>query len=245
MKQAAQSAVVRRAAHRVRGNAAADIARMRSDAGLTLAQLSRGSGIDASYLARIEAANVAPSIETYARIAEALGADLTIRLYPNTGPTIRDRHQAGILEALLAILHPRWRAFPEIAVRRPSRGWIDVGLFDTTGLVFVAVEIQSELRRIEQLVRWSGEKAASVPSWAGWAALEVEPVVSQLLLVRETRTTRAVAQEFRRMLRASFPAHPDDARASLAQGNAWPGPAILWARGRGTSQDPWRLVPRP
>ena len=145
----------------------------------------------------------------------ALGADLSIRLYPNTGPSIRDRHQAGILEALLTSKHPRWHAYPEVGVRRPSRGWIDAALHDPRERTLVATEIQSELRRLEQLIRWSGEKAASLPSWDRWPALGEEPEVSQLLVVRDTRATRAVAREFGRVLRAAFPAHPDDALAAL------------------------------
>lgn len=185
--------------------------------------------MDSSYLARIEDGTATPSLETYARLAAALGADLSVRLYPNTGPTIRDRHQAPIVEALLAALHPRWRAYPEIAVRRPSRGWIDVGLHDARGRIVVATEIQSELRRLEQLIRWSAEKAASLPSWDGWAHLGEAPAVSQLLIIRDTRTTRGIAREFRRTLQASYPAHPEDALGALVGLEPWPGPAVLWA----------------
>jgi len=145
-----------------------DVARLRHDAGIKPAELARASSIDPGFLCRIERGTEHPTLETYARLAAALGADLSVRLYPNTGPTIRDRHQAPILEALLAVLHPRWRAYPEIAVRRPSRGWIDVGLHDARGRIILATEIQSELRRLEQLIRWSAEKAASLPSWEGW-----------------------------------------------------------------------------
>jgi transcriptional regulator with XRE-family HTH domain len=223
---------------------ATDIARLRADAGLSRSRLARCSGVDTSYVARIEGANATPSLETYARIAAALGADLVVRLYPNTGPVIRDRHQAGILEALLATLHPRWAAYPEVAVRRPSRGWIDVGLHDARGGTLVAVEIQSEIGRLEQLIRWAGEKAASLPSWERWASLGNEPRISQLLVVRETRATRSVARGFARTLRAAYPAHPDDALAALCGTGPWPGPAILWAAGRGTESEPWRLVAR-
>lgn len=219
----------RRAAEHVRTSAATDIVRLRTDAGLSRAQLSRGSGVDESYLGRIERGTVTPSLETYACLATALGADLALRLYPNTGPAIRDRHQARILEALLNMLHPRWRAFPEIAVRRPSRGWIDVGLHEPRSGVLVATEIQSELRRLEQLIRWSGEKAASLPSWEGWSRLGEVPAVSQLLVIRDTRTTRAIAREFRRVLEAAFPAHPDDTLGALTGSTPWPGPALLWA----------------
>jgi hypothetical protein len=95
--------------------------------------------------------------------------------------------------------------------------------------VLVASELQSELRRLEQVVRWSAEKAASLPAWEGGPRLGDEPAVSQLLVVRRTRATRAVAAEFEPQLRVAFPAHPDDALAALAGTAPWPGPALVWA----------------
>jgi transcriptional regulator with XRE-family HTH domain len=234
----------RATAERVRTSVATDVVRLRDDAGLSRAELARASGVDASYLRRIELGTAEPSLETSAQLAAALGADLSVRLYPNTGPAIRDRHQARILEALLAILHPRWHPYPEIAVRRPSRGWIDLGLHDPRGRIFVAAEFQSELRRLEQLIRWHGEKAASIRSWDGWSQLGEPPDVSQLLIVRETRANLAVAREFRRTLAAAYPAHPDDALVALTQGDRWPGPALLWATGGGRQSRPTRIVAR-
>jgi hypothetical protein len=38
-----------------------------------------------SYLRRIMAGKASPTIETYAKLAVPLGADLSTRLYPNTG----------------------------------------------------------------------------------------------------------------------------------------------------------------
>lgn len=234
----------RRASERARSSVSADVARLREDAGLSIARLAHESGVDASYVRRIERGTASPTLDTYSRLATVLGADLSVRLYPNTGPAIRDRHQARMLEALLAAKHPRWHAYPEIAVRRPSRGWIDVGFHDAVGRVLVATEIQSEIRRLEQLIRWAGEKAASLPSWEGWAQLGEAPTVSQLLMVRDTRTTRAVAREFRRTLDAAFPAHPDDALAALAGQDPWPGPALLWASDRGRPGGAIRIVAR-
>lgn len=244
MSSSSLQRAARRSAEHARASVATDIARLRADAGLSRAELFRGSGVDSSYLARIEDGRATPSLETYARLAAALGADLSVRLYPNTGPTIRDRHQAPILEALLAVLHPRWRAYPEIAVRRPSRGWIDVGLHDARGRILVATEIQSELRRLEQLIRWSAEKAASLPSWDGWAHLGEAPAVSHLLIIRDTRTTRGIAREFRRTLQASYPAHPEDAVAALTGVDPWPGPALLWATGSTADARAIRIVAR-
>ena len=149
-------------AGRLHRSLGADVERLREDAGVTRSGLARGADVDPGYLWRIEAGTERPSIEIYARLAIALGADLAARLYPSTGPLIRDRHQAAILEALLA-------------VRRPSRDWIDVALHDPRERTIVATEIQSELRRFEQLIRWSGEKAVSLPSWDGWAHLGEPP----------------------------------------------------------------------
>ena len=207
---------------------AEDLLRLRDDAGVARAQLARESGVDLRYLARIELGTEAPSLQTYQRLATALGADLHARIYPNTGPALRDRHQAPMLEVLLAPLHPRWTPFLELAVRRPSRGWIDLGLHDATAPMFLATELQSELRRLEQLVRWSAEKAASLPSWDGWSHLGDEPAISRLLVVRRTRATRDIASVFERQLRVAYPAHPADALAALTGTAIWPGPSLLW-----------------
>jgi transcriptional regulator with XRE-family HTH domain len=232
------------AAGRVKAGVADDIVRHRTDAGISRAELARAAGVDPAYLRRIEAAVVSPSLDTYARLAVALGDDLALRLYPNTGPAIRDRFQSAIAEGLLSQAHPRWHRFAEIAVRRPSRGWIDLGLFDPRPRVFVAVEIQSELRRLEQLIRWSAEKAASLPSWDGFSQLGGEITTSQLLIVRDTRATRAVGREFRRLFRAAYPGDPVDALASLEGTAAWPGAAVLWATGP-AGDEQLRLAARP
>ena len=187
--------------------------------------------MNASYVARILNGEERPTLETYAKLAAVLGTDLSARLYPNTGPTIRDRHQARILEGLLVRLHPRWHPYPEVAVRQPARGWIDAVLHEPRESLVVAVEIQSELRRLEQLIRWSDEKANALPSWHGWVSLaETPPTVTRTLLVRRTRATRDVAREFSRQLLAAYPAHPDDAIAALTGARPWPGPALVWVQ---------------
>ena len=231
----------RRTSARLHRSLAEDIEPLCLDAGVSMSALSRASGVDSGFLARILRGAERPSMETYARLAAALGADLTARLYPNTAPAIRDRHQARMLETLLDARHPRWHPFTEVAVRRPSRGWIDAALHDGREHTLVATELQSELRRLEQIIRWSEAKAASLPSWDGWPHLGEPPTVSRLLIVRRTRATRLAAAELGRQLRAAYPAHPDDALAALTGVSPWPGPALVWAviDGAGT-----RLVAR-
>jgi transcriptional regulator with XRE-family HTH domain len=233
-------AAAARAAARRHATLVEDLVRAREDAGLSRLRLATAAGISRRYLDRIEVGGMQPSIEVYQRLASALGADLSTRIYPNTGPAVRDRHQARILELVLAAVHPRWARFGEVAVRQPSRGWIDLVLHDPVEKVLVASEIQSELRRLEQLIRWSGEKADSLPSWEGWMRLPDRPQISRLLLVRRTRTTRRVVGEFERQLRLAYPAHPDDALAALTGTSPWPGPAMVWVELNGARS---RLVP--
>jgi hypothetical protein len=169
-----------------------------------------------------------PSIDALVRIATVLGADLSLRLYPNTGPSIRDRLQLRIQEGLLEVLHPRWHPYPEVAVRHPSRGWIDLVLHDEQAGTIVAAEIESGLRRLEQLLRWSQAKVAALPSWEGWARIGAVDHPSRLLIARSTKATREIGRQFSRQLAVAYPAHPADAIAALTGTTAWPGPALIW-----------------
>lgn len=201
-----------------------------SDAGIGERELARAAGVASSTVCRALAGDLLPTLETYGRLAAVLGVDMSVRFYPNTGPAIRDRLSAPMLEALLAATGTHWRTFMEVAVRKPSRGWIDVVLHEASARIVVATEIQSELRRLEQQIRWHTTKAESLPSWDGWAALREAPEISRLLIVRRTRATRATAADFARQLRVAYPAHPDDALDALGAPHcAWPGAAMVWA----------------
>ena len=221
-------AAARRDADRIHRALGADARKLREDAGLSQRGLAQAAGVDPAFLRRLEDGGERPSLETYARLAVPLGADLSAHLYPNTGPTIRDRHQARILEWLLAEVHPRWRRFTEIGVRHPVRGRIDLGLHDPVAACFVAIEIQSGIRRLEQLVRWSDDKVLALPSWEGYSHLVPVSRTSKVLLVRSTRSTRAVGREFADQLEAAYPAHPQDAVEALTGTRPWPGAALIW-----------------
>jgi transcriptional regulator with XRE-family HTH domain len=234
-----QASADRRTA-RMRRDLVEQLQGLREDAGVPVRELAAAAGLSPAYVAKILAGTERPTLEAYGRLAAVLGADLTTRLYPNTGPAIRDRLSAPVIEHLVAVRHPRWDPTLEAAVRRPSRGWIDLLLHEPRERILVATEIVSLLRRLEQLIRWSTAKAESLPSWEGWAYLPDTPAISRLLVVRRTRANRQVAREFEQQLRIHFPAHPDDAVAALTGTARWPGPALVWAEVRRESV---RLVP--
>jgi transcriptional regulator with XRE-family HTH domain len=203
----------------------AEIRRIRDDAGRSQAAISRTSSVSQGHISTIEAGTAEPSIEALMAIAEALGCDLSVRFWPRSGPRIRDRLQVAITEALLELLHPRWVAQPEVPVYRPIRGVIDIVLADADAHEVVASEVQSQLRRIEQQIRWSVQKAdalVALPEFSGER-------VGRLLVVRNTAAMRETIRAAGRTLAASYPARSAEAFASLTGTTPWPGAALIWA----------------
>src|SRR5262245_14041120 len=202
-----------------------DLARTREDAGSSQLAIASEAGLDRSHLSRIEAGIAEPSIEALMAIAAALGCDVSVRLFQNTGPRIRDRHQVAIGEALLSLLHPRWLARPEVPVYRPVRGVIDLVLSDPPERMAVASEIHSQLRRIEQQIRWSVQKADALAGLPDFAGIHV----GRLLVLRNTTSVREAVKAAARTMDAAYPARAADALAALTGTGRWPGNAILWA----------------
>jgi hypothetical protein len=109
---------------------------------------------------------------------------------------------------------------------------IDLVLDDRTSPLLVAGEINSELRRLEQQVRWHREKELSLPSSEIWgmSAAGHEPATSRLLLLRSARDLRELARTFESTLAAAYPACAADVVAALVSEAPWPGPGIAWVR---------------
>lgn len=213
-----------------------DALRLRTDAGTTKARVASVAGVDRTFLGRIESGDAHPSLETLVAIATAMGAEVSIRLYAGSGPRLTDRHQARMEEAVLRRLAPVWRPHLEVPVWRPARGVAD-GVFERldTPLLVVA-EFMSTIPRLEQQLRWSAEKAASIASSELVGDGPVPPV-SRLLVLRSTAATRDVTRRFELTLRTAYPARAADAIKSLTVGAAWPGDAIVWVRIDGDDVD--------
>lgn len=208
---------------------------LREDSGTSQAALARAAGIDPGHLCRIEAGTRGASLLTLARLAAALGADIGVRLFAGTGPRILDRFQAPMIEALIRSLDRRWIATPEVPVVAPARGVVDLVLHDPQADLVLAVEAHSEIRRLEQQLRWIAEKEASLMSSnlgrAIAAGSDVPFVTSRVLLLRSTVATRDLATRFAATFAAAFPTRTADALAALrGLGTPWPGPAIVWVR---------------
>lgn len=204
----------------------AEIRRLREDAGLSQAAVARAAGISPAHEGYVEAGRREASMDVLLRLGQALGADLSVRYFPATGPAIRDRWQLAMSEALVPLVGAAWSVRPEVTVYRPVRGVIDLALDHRRDPVTVASELQSELRRVEQQIRWARQKADALAEQPGQEGRSV----SRLLVLRNSAAMREVARAASRTLGAAYPARAEEAVAALAGGLPWPGPAVVWMR---------------
>jgi transcriptional regulator with XRE-family HTH domain len=227
-----RKSLVGRKAEEVRRSIGGQIRQLREDAGLSQRQLAAAAGVPQSHLSEIERGIAEASITVLAALSNVLGADLSVRLFPTTGPRIHDRTQAAIVEALLREADPDWKRLVEVPVWRPVRGVIDLVLA-RPGEVVVSTEVHSEIRRLEQQIRWGREKAEALPSAEAWSMLSSgrpATAISQLLVLRNTRANRQVARTYEATLKAAYPANTSEALGAIRDANlAWPGAALIWA----------------
>ena len=210
------------------------------DAGLSRRSVCDAAGIGPNTLAALERDDREPTIEVLSRLATALGGELSVRFHPGSGPALRDHLQAAMVEGLLGQRSTRWMAEVEVRVFTPSPGVIDVVLRDGLGSV-IACEAQSEIRRLEQQIRWARAKAEALPRKVG------EAETSRILLLRTSPATRALVSTYPTTFRVAYPVSHRDAVAALVGDAAWIGAAIVWMdvqRGVATVRDrPPRGVP--
>jgi transcriptional regulator with XRE-family HTH domain len=231
-------------AREVRTRVGMDLRRLRHDTGLTLNAVASAAGISESHLCGIELGRAESSQRVLVSIADVLGADLSVRFYPGTGPRIHDHIQARIVETLIAVARPRWGSYVEVPVHRPARGYIDLVLSDEPARHLVATEAHSDLRRIEQQLRWAHEKAESLPSSDLWRRFSTPPTVGSLLILRSTTRTRTLVQELSETFATTYPAKTRDVYDAVTGAGSWPGDGLLWARVEGKTCELLDTPPR-
>ena len=77
-----------RRVHETNQRVGKQIGELREEAGVGQSELARCAGISQAYLWKIEAGIAAPSVAVLVAIGSCLGADLSVRYFPGTGPRI-------------------------------------------------------------------------------------------------------------------------------------------------------------
>lgn len=225
---------------RVRRSIAAQLSELLLECGVTQAALAGAASVDAGHLSRLLRGIDGVSLETLLSLGLALGADVSVRLFPTTTPRIRDHLQAAMLEALLRRLDSaRWRARPEVPVPA-ARGVIDLVLRSSSDELAIACEAHSQLRSVDLVLRRLQEKTLALAALDGGRRM-----VSGLLLVRSTLATRDVIRLHTAAFETALPGSCSVAMAALSGPSAsWPGPTLLWARVEGGRAEILESPPR-
>lgn len=191
-----------------------EIRRARSGFGLSIAAVAAAVGVSAAEVSRIERAR-APWVPlvTLARLAAAVGLDLSARVFPGA-PPIRDAPQISILADFAADLGPpvRWDLEVPLPIPGDLRAWD--GMLRGIDWRFGA-EAESSPRDGQALVRRLQLKVRD------------GGVDGVLLLVRDTRQTRLFLETARPELAALFPYGTRRVMSALRAGRRPPGNGIV------------------
>lgn len=107
----------------------------------------------------------------------------------------------------------------------PMRGFADLVLYDPARRQATVAELHSELRRVEQQLRWAQAKAEALA-----ASLPTGTQMCRLLVLRSTETNRRLVATDPNLFIAAFPARAAVAYTALGDPAVrWPGDTLLWA----------------
>jgi transcriptional regulator with XRE-family HTH domain len=184
-------------------------------AGLTLERVGDAVGVSASELSRIER-GLAPWVDlgTLGRIANVVGLDLWVRVYPG-GEPVRDAASPDLLNEFRGLLGPRLRLRAEVPIGDPRdlRAW-DLAIIEDGGLTCGVeldtrlVDAQAQLRRM-MLKRRDGE------------------VDRVLWVIADTRANRQAVGLAANLFGADLSLDADEIRAALAAGRIPPRDGLI------------------
>jgi transcriptional regulator with XRE-family HTH domain len=197
--------------------------------GVSQAAVARAIGVDRATICRMEAGDPAVADRIRARAAAVLGADFRLSLYPDAAPLIHDAAHARLVEALLRLRHPSWRAKVEAPVPGIGRRSTDLRL--DRGDATILFEVETHVHALEAIIREGEDKRSAVA--AAIAAIAAAGRVHVILVLPPTRHRRTLVAAHPGTIKAAFPASTADIRRALTSADVpWPGDGILWLGAR-------------
>ena len=156
--------------------------------GMSRQQAAVRAYVSWSTVERAERGDPGLALDTMCALADAVGLDLVLRVYPGRGPSLRDTGQLTLAEMLVRQLDERWRPTLELAVG-PHGESIDLVLFGADEILAVEIErtvvdFQAQFRRAD--------------SKRGMLGAGHRRPVRLVLAVEDTRRNRAIWSPTRR-----------------------------------------------
>jgi len=206
---------------------------LRLRTGVSQAAVARAIGVDRATICRMEAGDPAVADRIRARAAAVLGADFRLSLYPDAAPLIHDAAHARLVEALLRLRHPSWRAKVEAPVPGTGRRSTDLRL--DRGDATILFEVETHVHALEAIIREGEDKRSAVAAAvaadrsAANAAVAAARCVHVILVLPPTRHHRTLVAAHPGTIKSAFSASTADIRRALTSADVpWPGDGILW-----------------
>jgi transcriptional regulator with XRE-family HTH domain len=189
---------------------------------MTVREVARRSGVAASTLERIEAGDPGVQLNTLVSVADAVGLDVVLKLYPGAGPRLRDSGQLYIAQSLSGLAHPRWR--PRLEVPAGDHGEsADLVLYGADEILHFEID----RKRIDHQAQYRRDEAKRLYL----ARHEVRPV-RLVLVVVDTVANRVAMRPHMALIQQQLPAGSREVLKALRNGTPLGRDGILWVRPR-------------
>jgi transcriptional regulator with XRE-family HTH domain len=153
----------------------------RVGAGLTQSGLGRSAGVSQAFVSAVELGARTATLDIACRLAAGAGCELSLRLFPGRGVSLRDSGQLAMAEALVAVADPSWHAQLEVPVSSTDRRAADLVLEGPLEVLHIEIE--------RRLVDFQAQLRSATLKRDALAARTTRPV-RLILVIPDRRSSR-------------------------------------------------------
>lgn len=201
----------------------AELRLARTTAGLTQQAVARLAGTSQSIVSRIERGAVLADLLLLSRVAAAVGHQVSIRLFPTRGVSVRDSGQLELIQAILVAAHAGWQRAIEVRVSADVRDLRSADALLTSANEVMHIEVERTLIDLQAQLRAGLRKREAISQRLG------RPVRFVLALV-DGRRARDLVTAHSDVVSVALPATSSEVWRSIRTQNPLGRDGLLFVR---------------